>query len=173
MVLYSILKYFWTGIILTHDFLNSLQTILAFIHVKKDHQQSGISEWKKKVYFLMSPSVNNVWTQLCEHAYVNCFFKDTLPYMSMYNVSVFTCTCTTMWLGSYQVPPMWTMCEHNYVNMHMWIVSLKTLYPLCPCTMYVYLHVHVLQSYLDLTKCHPCEQCVNTTVWTCICELFL
>ena len=101
------LKYLWTGIICTPHFLNGLQKRLAFIDMNRDHSQSGISEWKKKkkVYLLVSPYVNNVWTLLCEHPSVNCFFKSIVACMSMHKASLSKST------------NVWTLlCEHPSVN---------------------------------------------------------
>ena len=56
---------------------------------------------------------------------------------------------------------VWTMCEHYCVNMHLWISSLNALYPACPCTMQVYLYLHVIYCHLHITMCNH--------VWT-MCE---
>ena len=58
------------------------------------------------------------------------------------------------------------MCEHYCVNIHLWIASLNALYPACPCTKQVYLHLHLLHCHLHITMCHHmwimCEHyCVN------------
>ena len=112
-------------------------------------------------YHHMSPSVNNVWTLLCEHASANCFFKHIWPFMSIYNLCLSTSTSTTLPLACHLV---WTMCEHYCVNIHLSIVSLNALYPACPCTKQVYLHL--LHCHLHITMCHHlwtmCEHyCVN------------
>ena len=62
------------------------------------------------------------------------------------------------------------MCEHYCVNMHLWIVSLNALYPVCACTMQVYLHLHVIYCHLHITMCHNvwtwCEHySVNMYLW--------
>ena len=166
-ILLFLLKYLWTGIICTPDFLKSLQRRLPFIDMNRDHSQSGISEWKKKkVYLLVSPCVNNVWTLLCEHPSVNCFFKcyctlhvhaqSKFIYIYIY---IYTATC---------ISPCVTICE-QCVNMHLQIVSWNTYDPLCLSIIHVYPHIHVLHYHLHVTMC---EQCVNTTVWTSICQLF-
>ena len=114
-------------------------------------------------YYHVSPSVNNVWTLLCEHPSVNCFFKCTVPFMSMHNAILSTSTCNILPLAYHHV---WTWCEHYCMNMYVWIVSLNALYPVCACTMQVYLHLHVLHCHLHITMCHLmltwCEHhCVN------------
>ena len=124
----------------------------------------------------VSPCVNNVWTLLCEHAFVNCFFKSIVPCMSMHKESLSTCTCTTLPLAYDHVSPsmntaVWTLlCEHYCVNIHLWIVSLKALYHACPCTKQVYLHLHVLHCHLHITMFQNlwtiCEHyCVNMHLW--------
>ena len=86
-----------------------LSKIYVYLHVHVLH------------YDHVSPSVNTaVWTLLCEHPSVNCFFKGIVPCMSMHNATLSTSTCTTLPLAYHHVSPS-----------------------------------------------------VNTTVWTCICELFL
>ena len=65
---------------------------------------------------------------------------------------------------------VWTMCEHYCVNIHLWIASLNALYPVCACTMQVYLNIHVIYCHLHITMCHHvwtmCEHyCVNIHLW--------
>ena len=191
-----------------------LQKRLAFIDMKRDHSQSGISEWEKKKKFTFW--CHHVWT-MCEHCCVNihlwiaslnafypacpctkqvylhlhlhlhCHLYITichhlwtmcehycvnihLPIASfafypvcMYKASLSTSTCTTLPLACHHV---WTMCEHYCVNIHLPIASLNALYPVCPCTKQVYLHLHLLHCHLHITMCHHlwtlCEHyCVN------------
>ena len=173
LFLYAMLKYLWTGIIFTNVFLKSVQKRLAFIDVNKDHSQSGISEWKKKVYLLVLPCVNNVWTLLCEHASVNCFFKSIVPCMSMHNASLSTSTCNILSLAYHHVSPcvnnMWTLlCEHASAN-----CFLKHIWP------FMSIYNSCLSTYtcttLPLANHHvsPSVNNVWTLLWTCICELLL
>ena len=168
LFLYAMLKYLWTGIVFTPDFLKRLQRRLAFIDMNRDHSHSGISQWKKKFNLLVSPCVNNVWTLLCEHPSVNCFFKCILPCMFMHkaSLSTSTSTCTTLPLAYHHVSPsvnnVWTMCEHASANCflkHIW--PFMSMYNLC------------LSTYTCTTlplACHHvwtmCEHyCVNIHLW--------
>ena len=166
------LKYLWTGIICTPYFVKSLQKRLAFIDMNKDHSQSGINEWKKKKFTFWC---HHVWT-MCEHYCVNIHL-----WIASLNAFYPACACTKqVYLHQHlhvlhchlhitMCHHLWTMCE-QCVNMHLQIVSWNTYDPLCLCIIYVYPHIHVLHYHLHVTMC---EQCVNTTVWTSICELLL
>ena len=120
-------------------------------------------------YDHVSPSVNTaVWTLLCEHASVNCFFKSIVPCMSMHNASLSTYTCTTLPLAYHHVSPsvnttLWTCICQLFLEKHIVpYVYLKLMF------IYIYM-------YYTTTCISPCvticEQCVNTTLWTCICTL--
>ena len=117
--------------------------------------------------FWYSPCVNNVWTLLCEHPSVNCFFTCycTLHVHAqskfMYIYIYYTATC---------ISPCVTMCE-QCVNTTVWtsiceLLLYMLLYPACPCTKQVYVHLHLLHCHLHITMCHHvwtmCEHyCVN------------
>ena len=97
---------------------------------------------------------HHMWT-MCEQC-VNIHLpivslNAIVPCMSIYNLCLCTYTCTTLPLAYHHV---WTMCEHYSVNIQLPIVSLNTLYPACPCTMQVYLHLHLLHCHLHITMCH-------------------
>ena len=80
------------------------------------------------LHITMSPYVNIVWTLLCEHASVNCFFKCIVPCMCIYNWCLSTFSFTTLPLAYVNI--VWTLlCEHPSVN-----IFLNTLYPVCACT---------------------------------------
>ena len=66
-----------------------------------------------------------------------------------------------------------TICE-QCVNTTVWTciyASLNPLYPACPCTKQVYLHLHLLHCHLHITMCQHlwtllCEHyCVNMHLW--------
>ena len=71
----------------------------------------------------VSPCVNMVWTLLCEHVCVNCFFK-----------------C---------IVPLYVHAQCKFIYIFMYYTAICIL----PCVTL-------------------CEHCVNTTVWTSICEYF-
>ena len=171
------LKYLWTGIICTPDFLKSLQRRLAFIDMNRDHSQSGISEWKKKKKFTFW--CHHVWT-MCEHCCLNIHLwiaslNAIVPCMCMHKASLSTSTSTsTLPLAYHHVSPsvnnVWTMCEHASTN----------CFFKCYCTLYVHVQSKFIYIYIYIytaTCISPCvticEQCVNTTVWTSIYQLFL
>ena len=91
---------------------------------------------------------------MCEHYSVNIHmwitcFKYIPPFMSMYNV--YPCTMyvhvAQCYLHHTKCHHVLTICEHYSVNIHMWITCLiNTFHPSCPYTMYVHVHVHILQS---------------------------
>ena len=174
------LKYLWTGIICTPDFLKSLQRRLAFIDMNRDHSQSGISEWKKKkVYLLVSPCVNNVWTLLCEHPSVNCFFKCYCTlHVHVQSKFIYIYIYYNCHLHITMCHHMWTMCE-QCVNIHLPIASLNPLYPVCTCTKQVYLHLHLLHCHLHVTMCHHmwtlcehlCEHPSTNCFFKCYCTM--
>ena len=169
------LKYLWTGIICTPHFLKSLQKRLAFIDMNKDHSQSGISECKKKKFTFWC---HHVWT-MCEHYCVNIHLwiaslHAIVPCMSMHKASLCTSTSTTLPLAYHHVSPcvnnVWTLlCEHPSVN----------CFFTCYCTMHVhaqskFMYIYIYYTATCISPCVTmCEQCVNTTVWTSIYQLFL
>ena len=213
------LKYLWTGIICTPDFLKSLQRRLPFIDMNRDHSQSGISQWKKKkkftfwchhlwtmcehccvnihlwiaslnaivpcmcmykaslststststlplAYHHVSPYVNTVWTLLCEHPSVNCFFKCIVPCMCMHKASLSTSTSTTLPLAYYHVSPsvniVWTLlCEHPSTN-----CFFKSIVP-CMCMYKASLSTSTSTT-LPLAY-HHVSPSLNI-VWTLLCE---
>ena len=60
--------------------------------------------------YLHHTKCHTVVLTMCEHYCVNkhmsiIVFKYILPFISIYNVCLYTCTCTTLLLASYQVTP--------------------------------------------------------------------
>ena len=137
------------------------------------HEQRPQSVWhqrvgKKKVYLLVSPSVNNVWTLLCEHPSVNCFLK---YYCTMhvhaqskfiYIYIYYTATC---------ISPCVTICEHSCVNtcvnIRLPIASLNAIVP-CMCMHKASLSTSTSTTPLPLAY-HHVSPYVNN-VWTLLCE---
>ena len=122
-------------------------------------------------YHHVSPSVNTtVWTLVNMHlsiASLNPLYPACPCTMQFYlHIHVLHCH-----LHITMCHHLWTLlCEHYCVNMHLSIASLNPLYPACPCTMQVYLHIHVLHCHLHITMCHHlwtlCEHyCVNMHLW--------
>ena len=169
------LKYLWTGIICTPDFLKSLQRRLAFI----GHEQRPQSVWhqrvekKKKFTFWC----HHVWT-MCEHCCLNIHLwiaslNAIVPCMCMHKASLSTSTSTsTLPLAYHHVSPyvnnVWTMCEHPSTN----------CFFKCYCTMHVhaqskFIYIYIYYTATCISPCVTiCEQCVNN-VWTSIYQLLL
>ena len=123
LFLYAMLKYLWTGIICTPDFLKSLQRRLPFIDMNRDHSQSGISEWEKKKLTFWC---HHVWT-MCEHYCVNIHLwiaslNAIVPCMCMHKASLSTST-STLPLAYHHVSPsvnnVWTCICKLFLETHM------------------------------------------------------
>ena len=146
----------------------SLNAIVPCMSMHNASLSTSTSTTLPLAYYHVSPSVNNVWTLVwnCIHLPCNCFFKCYCTMhvhaqcKSIYIYIYYTATC---------ISPCVTICEHCCVNMHLQSVSWNTYDPLCLSIIYVYVHIHVLHYHLQITMC---EQCVNTTLWTSICQLF-
>ena len=137
------------------------------------HEQRPQSVWhqrvekKKKVYLLVSPCVNNVWTLLSEHPSVNCFFKCycTLHVHAQSKFIYIYIYIYTAHLHITMCHHLWTMCE-QCVNMHLQIVSLNAIVP-CMCMHKASLSTSTSTSALPLAY-HHVSPYVNN-VWT-MCE---
>ena len=129
-------------------------------------------------YHLQISMCHHLWT-MCEHYSVNIHLsivslKATLPCMSMHKASLSTSTSTILPLAYHHVSPslniVWTLlCEHPSTN----------CFFKCYCTMHVhaqckFIYIYIYYTATCILPCVTiCEQCVNTTVWTFIYQLFL
>ena len=149
----------------------SLNAIVPCMCMHKASLSTSTSTTLPLAYHHMSPSVNIVWTLLCEHPSTNCFFKCYctmhvyLQSMFIYIYMYYTATCISPCVNN-----VWTLlCEHQSTN----------CFFKCYCTMYVHAQSKFIYIYIYYTATciSPyvtiCEHCVNTTVWTSIYQLFL
>ena len=116
------------------------------------------------IYMYYTTTCKSPCVTICEPCialYPHVHAQSKFIYIYIY----YTATCMNM------CQHLWTLlCEHYCVNMHLWIASLNPLYPACPCTMQVYLHLHPLHCHLHITMHQHlltmCEHyCVNMHLW--------
>ena len=147
-----------------HLWIASLNAIVPCMCMHKASLSTSTSTTLPLAYHHVSPSVNTVWTLLCEHPSTNCFFKCIVPCMCMYKASLSTSTSTTLPLAYHHVSPsvniVWTLlCEHPSTN----------CFFKCYCTM----HVHACKFIIYYTVYHHVHlwTCVNTTLHLWIASL--
>ena len=180
----------------------SLNAIVPCMSMHKASLSTSTSTTLPLAYHHVSPSVNNVWTLLCEHASTNCFFKGILPCMFMHNASLCTSTSTTLPLAYHNAslstststtlplayhhvsPCMWTLlCEHASTNCFLKLIATcmsRHNVNVCTCTCNILLLAseHVQHVWMCA---HPCSTLwilydhVTTCVkvWTMLSSVFV